>query len=144
MPEGMTIGRVAKAAGVNVETVRYYQRRGLIGEPAKPLGGQRRYAASVVRELAFIRHAQQLGFSLEEVKSLLALAEGNKCREARLMAERKYAVLESRLAQLDAMMGELKGLIEACRTVKGKGPCPLFEALYRPADEELSQEARFP
>ena len=134
MPEGMTIGRLAKAAGVNVETVRYYQRRGLIGEPEKPLGGQRRYAAAVVRELGFIRHAQQLGFSLEEVKSLLALSDGLHCREARLVAERKYAVLESRMAQLTAMMRELRRHIEACRKVRGKRACPLIAALFRPED----------
>jgi MerR family transcriptional regulator, mercuric resistance operon regulatory protein len=131
MPEGMTIGRLAKAAGVNVETVRYYQRRGLIGEPERPLGGQRRYPPSVVRELGFIRHAQQLGFSLEEVKSLLALSDGRRCRDARLIAERKYAVLETRMAQLEAMMGELKGLIDACRQNKSRNGCPMIDALFR-------------
>src|SRR5688572_7473329 len=74
MQEAMTIGRLAKLAGVNVETVRYYQRRGLLREPSKPAGGQRRYAPAVAQQIGFIRRAQQLGFSLEEVKSLMDLA----------------------------------------------------------------------
>src|SRR3954468_16785809 len=81
MQSGMTIGRLAKAAGMNVETIRYYQRRGLLEEPKKPLGGHRRYPPQAVRQLAFIRRAQQLGFSLEEVKALLAFSDGHHAAE---------------------------------------------------------------
>ena len=70
-PAGMTIGRLAKEAGVNVETVRYYQRRGLLEEPQKPAGGHRRYQQSTLDRIAFIRRAQALGFSLAEIESLL-------------------------------------------------------------------------
>jgi MerR family transcriptional regulator, mercuric resistance operon regulatory protein len=110
----MTIGQVAKAAGVNVETVRYYQRRGLIGEPAKPPGGHRRYTDMVVRQIGFIRGAQQLGFSLEEVKGLIKVTDGAHAREVRALAEGKFATLATRIAQLNTMRRKLKRLIDAC------------------------------
>ena len=130
MREAMTIGRLAKAAGVNVETVRYYQRRGLIAEPGKPPGGQRRYADDVVRQLVFIRRAQQLGFSLEEVKSLLDLGAGG-CRDARVLLEGKFEVLGARIAQLTRMRRELSRYIEACKKRKRAEPCPFIEAMSR-------------
>jgi MerR family transcriptional regulator, mercuric resistance operon regulatory protein len=110
----MTIGQVAKAAGVNVETVRYYQRRGLIGEPAKPPGGHRRYTDLVVRQIGFIRGAQQLGFSLEEVKGLIKVTDGADARKVRALAEGKFAILGTRIAQLNTMRRKLKRLIDAC------------------------------
>jgi MerR family mercuric resistance operon transcriptional regulator len=129
MQQGMTIGRLANAAGVNVETIRYYQRRGLIGEPHKPPGGHRRYPALVVGQIAFIRRAQQLGFSLAEVKSLLEHADGQNLRETRLIAEKKYANLELHIAQLNKMRRKLKSLIDRSRKVKGRGACPIITAL---------------
>ena len=129
MQEGMTIGRLAKAAGVNVETVRYYQRRGLIGEPGKPPGGQRRYSVGVLHQIAFIRRAQQLGFSLEEVRSLLRLAAGRKPRQTRELAERKYEELSGRVAQLNAMIQQLGELIEASRELRGRGADPIIAKL---------------
>jgi MerR family mercuric resistance operon transcriptional regulator len=111
----MTIGQVAKAAGVNVETVRYYQRRGLIGEPTKPPGGHRRYTETVVGQIGFIRGAQQLGFSLEEVKGLIRLSEGKDSRKVQLLAEGKFTILGARIAQLNTMRRKLKRLIDACR-----------------------------
>lgn len=129
MRDALTIGRLAKAAGVNVETVRYYQRRGLIDEPRKPPGGHRRYAASVIQQLGFIRRAQQLGFSLEEVKALLELAGGGSCRDALAMAEQKFEVLGARVAQLVQMRRELQGHIDSCKERKRGEPCPFIEAL---------------
>jgi len=128
MREGVTIGRLAKAAGVNVETIRYYQRRGLIAEPHKPLGGHRRYPSVVVDEIAFIRRAQQLGFSLAEVKSLMELADGRNLKATRLIAEKKHANLELHIAQLSRMRRRLKSLIDKSRKAV-KGPCPIIEAL---------------
>src|SRR5256885_351248 len=130
----MTIGRLAKAAGINVETIRYYQRRGLIDEPRKPLGGHRRYPADVVRKLAFIRRAQQLGFSLEEVKALMQLAGGQHTRETRDIAEKKSAVLDPRGAQLNRMRRQLGKLIEASRKARS-GHDPILEALF--AEDEI-------
>lgn len=129
MRDALTIGRLAKAAGVNVETVRYYQRRGLIEQPRKPPGGHRRYAASVVQQLGFIRRAQQLGFSLEEVRALLELANGGSCRDARSMAEQKFEVLGARMAQLAQMRRELRRHIDSCKKRKRGEPCPFIEAL---------------
>ncbi len=128
--EAMTIGRLAKAAGVNVETIRYYQRRGLIEEPAKPPGGQRRYADSIAGRLAFIRRAQQLGFSLEEVKGLLKLAHGTRPTDPREIAERKYAELGRRTGQLNGMRRKLKQLITKSLKANPTGPCPIIVALF--------------
>ena len=128
MQEGVTIGRLAKAAGVNVETIRYYQRRGLIAEPHKPLGGHRRYPAVVMEQIAFIRRAQQLGFSLAEVKSLMELSDGRNLKATRLIAEKKHANLELHIAQLSHMRRRLKALIDKSRKA-AKGRCPIIEAL---------------
>jgi len=127
--QGMTIGRLAKAAGVNVETIRYYQRRGLLAEPSKPQGGHRRYPASAVERIAFVRRAQQLGFSLAEVKDLLQHSDGKNHRETRRIAERKHASLDLHISQLTAMRKRLKALIERSLKVDGKGMCPIIQAL---------------
>src|SRR5260221_9830334 len=96
----LSIGNVAKAAGVNVETIRYYQRRGLLDEPSKPLGGHRRYAPSVAARVRFIKRAQHLGFTLEEVTDLLRLEDGQSCRDTPLLSERKLALIEARIPRL--------------------------------------------
>jgi len=130
MPETMTIGRLAKSAGVNVETIRYYQRRGLIGEPRKPPGGHRRYTSQVLRQVAFIRRAQQLGFTLEEIGRLLEMCDSPDQAEALAIAEQRLEVIHSRAAELDRMRTELVRLIDACRKSKGRGPSPLIRALF--------------
>jgi MerR family transcriptional regulator, mercuric resistance operon regulatory protein len=117
--EGMTIGRLAKAAGVNVETVRYYQRRGLLPEPPKPPGGQRRYPPAVLERLGLIRQAQQLGFSLEEVRELLDLCQRRSHAGIRILAERKRETLQARAAELTRMLARLARLIDAAG---GAGP----------------------
>ena len=124
----MTIGRLAKAAGVNVETIRYYQRRGLIGEPHKPPGGHRRYPSGVLERIAFIRRAQQLGFSLAEVKSLMHHGDGRNLRETRAIAERKHENLELHIEQLNKMRKRLRMLIDRSRKAKG-GADPIIDAL---------------
>jgi MerR family mercuric resistance operon transcriptional regulator len=129
MKEKLTIGRVAQAAGVNVETIRYYQRRGLLDEPEKPLGGHRRYAVSAPRRVRFIKRAQQLGFTLQEVKGLLLLEDGQNCRETRLLAEHKLAVVEARLADLSRMRRLLTGLIAECEEGKRPRSCPIIATL---------------
>lgn len=128
-PQPMTIGGLAKAAGVNVETIRYYQRRGLILEPNKPAGGHRRYSQAALERVHFIRRAQQLGFTLEEVGGLLDLADGKNCREVQQLAERKLEVIESRLAELARIQARLRELIAACAANTGPGPCPLIATL---------------
>lgn len=123
------IGALAEAAGVNVETIRYYQRRGLLEEPNKPLGGHRRYSASAVKRVVFIRRAQQLGFSLEEVKALLRLEDGQSCAETRTLAEHKLAIIEQRVADLNRMRRLLRNLISECSTGKRPRSCPIIATL---------------
>ena len=129
MKEGLTIGQLAKAAGVNVETIRYYHRRGLVDEPYKPLGGHRRYGPSAVSRVRFIKRAQQLGFTLEEVTNLLRLEDGQNCRETRLLAERKLALIENRIADLTRMRRTLKGLIIECAAGQRPRSCPIIATL---------------
>ena len=126
---GMTIGRLAKEAGVNVETIRYYQRRGLIVEPVKPIGGHRRYPPGALHCIAFIRRAQALGFSLAEVESLLKYSDGKSWKETRAIAEKKFASLNVHIAQLRKMRDELKTLIDRSKAGKGRGPCPIVTSL---------------
>jgi MerR family mercuric resistance operon transcriptional regulator len=129
MTEPLTIGRLAEAAGVNVETIRYYQRRGLLEEPSKPPGGQRRYASSAANRVRFIKRAQQLGFTLAEVEGLLLLDDGQSCRETRLLAEQKLGVIEQRIADLARMRRLLKGLITECRSGGRPRSCPIIATL---------------
>ena len=123
----MTIGVLARAAGVNLETVRYYQRRGLIETPRKPVGGVRRYSAAVLASLRFIKRAQQLGFTLREIGDLLELGAG-ACAETRAVAEIRLADIETRLQDLQAMRRTLKRLIETCHAGRAAS-CPIVESL---------------
>jgi len=123
----MTIGVLARAAGVNIETIRYYQRRGLIDTPRKPPGGVRRYDANTLAQLCFIKRAQQLGFSLREIGDLLELGTG-ACAETRVLAEARLADIETRLHDLQAMRHTLARLIQACRAGH-KAACPIVESL---------------
>ena len=109
MPK-LTIGRVAAAAGVNVETIRYYHRRGLLKEPAKPLRGYRDYSFEVVKRVRFIKSAQALGFTLKDVVELLQLDEIVACARTRTLAARKLALIEQKLTQLGTIRDALKKL----------------------------------
>ncbi len=129
MHEKLSIGRLAKTAGVNVETIRYYQRRGLLAEPFKPLGGHRRYASSAASRVRFIKRAQLLGFTLEEVGGLLLLEDGQSCRETRLLAEHKLASIVERISDLNRMRRMLKGLIAECALGQRPRSCPIIDTL---------------
>ena len=128
----MTIGRLAKLLGVNVETIRYYQRRGLIEEPQRPSTGYRKYTALTIARMNFIRRAQQLGFSLADVEKLIKLDHGRNCREVRLIAEGKHAALERQIAELERMRAELQRLIQACKSNRGRKTCPIIALLGSP------------
>ena len=125
----MTIGQVATQADVHVETIRYYQRLGLVGEPPRPLGGIRHYDEKTVARLRFIKRAQQLGFALDEVRNLLALEDGQSCRETRALAEKKLTVIDARLADLRRMQKLLKSLIAECDSGKRSRACPIIATL---------------
>jgi MerR family mercuric resistance operon transcriptional regulator len=127
--ESMTIGQVATQAAVHVETIRYYQRMKLVGEPARPPGGIRHYDGKTVARLRFIKRAQQLGFTLEEVRNLLALDDGQSCRETRALAEKKLGAIEDRMADLRRMQKLLKALIAECDGGKRPRACPIIETL---------------
>lgn len=125
----LTIGRVADQAGVNLETIRYYQRRGLMAEPDKPASGHRRYAADAVRRVRFIKRAQALGFTLEEIASLLELDGSHACGETRELAVHKLETIENKVADLNAMSAALKTLLRQCDTGVPSGACPIIHAL---------------
>ena len=125
----MTIGRIAKAAGVNVETVRFYQRKGLLDEPVKPLSGVRRYGEAYLSRLRFIKRAQQIGFSLAEVQRLLDLENPQSCGAARALAAEKLALVEARVADLERIRGALDELVKRCDVRRGKVACPIIATL---------------
>lgn len=128
----MLIGEVARKSGVSVETVRFYERKGLVVQPPRPAsGGYRDYSPETVRRLAFIRQAQQLGFALGEIAELLDLQMGNNanCADVRRRAEAKRAEVRTRIRQLNRIGEALDALIEAC---PGEGPveaCSILEAI---------------
>ncbi len=126
----LTIGRLAEAAGVNVESIRYYQRIGLIEEPVKPQQGFRKYPVRAVEHIKFIKRAQQLGFSLHEIAELLELGEGH-CRDVRKRAEKKRDKIEGQIRDLQALHDTLSQLIGACRAGKNAHQCPIVEALLK-------------
>lgn len=129
MDKMLTIGGLAQVAGVNVETIRYYQRRGLMDEPVKPSGGHRRYGSVAAMRVRFIKRSQQLGFTLDEVKGLLLLEDGQNCAETRLLAERKLALIEARIADLNRMRRMLNGLIAECAEGRRPRSCPIIATL---------------
>ena len=129
MIEKMTIGRLASAAGVNVETIRFYQRSGLIDEPARLHGGYRTYGEEDIRRIRFIKRAQLLGFTLDEITSLLKLEGSQACIGTRDLAARKLAMVESKLADLQAMKIALTGMVARCDNEERDEWCPIIQAL---------------
>lgn len=127
--EQMTIGQLAAAAAVNVETVRYYQRRGLLASPERPSGSIGRYPPVALTRLRFIKRSQSLGFSLDDVQALLSLDDGQSCSAARSIGERKLADVRQRLQTLRVLETALEDLVSRCSTSKRKVNCPLIEAL---------------
>lgn len=127
-----TISGLAQQAGVNIETIRFYQRRGLLAAPEKPLGGIRRYGEADVARVQFIKRAQRLGFTLAEITSLLQLDDGTHCPEARVIAARRLDDVRKRLADLQHIEAALAQLVGRCEARRGKVSCPLIAALRPP------------
>ncbi|MEO5774572.1 MAG: MerR family transcriptional regulator [Sphingomicrobium sp.] len=125
-----TIGALAKAAGVGVETVRYYQRRGLLPEPPRPYGEVRRYGDEDVRRLRFIRSAQAAAFTLAEIAELLELSAVDDRARARELARSRVAMLDAKIAELSEARAALAGLAETCASKRG-GQCPILSAFER-------------
>ena len=129
--QGLSIGALAQAAGVHVETIRFYQLKGLFRTPGRPAQGIRRYAATDVARVRFIKAAQRLGFSLEDVAQLLRLDDGTHCREAATLASDRLADVRARLRDLQRMESALAALVQACDTRRGKVSCPLIGSLLQ-------------
>ncbi|MBS0342898.1 MAG: MerR family DNA-binding protein [Proteobacteria bacterium] len=127
----MTIGQLAAAAAVNVETVRYYQRRGLLAMPERTTGSIARYAPATLTRLRFIRRSQALGFSLDDVQALLSLDDGQACAKARRIGEHKLADVQQRIRTLQTLEAALKDLVGQCSVAQGKVACPLIETLMQ-------------
>lgn len=126
---GMTIGKLAAAGGVGVETVRYYQRRGLLEEPARDelYGGVRRYGAPDVQRLRFIRAAQSAGFTLDQIAELLELDATDDRARARALATERIAALDAKIAEMQEARAALSRLARDCAN-SGAGPCPIIRA----------------
>lgn len=126
---GITVGQLARAAAVNVETVRYYQRIGLLPLPRRNFGSIRRYLADDLKRVRFVKRAQKLGFSLDEVALLLGLSDGRHCAETKALAETRLAVVEEKIADLEAIRQALKGLVAKCSKGSRGCGCPVIDAL---------------
>jgi MerR family mercuric resistance operon transcriptional regulator len=129
--QGFTIGKLAKSAGVGVETVRYYQRRGLLAEPPA-MGGYRRYDANHLERLNFIKRAQGVGFTLEEIGELMTLNDTRDHRLARGLASEKIRSIEARIDQLAKVADALRHLVRECECGGQEMPCPIIRMALTP------------
>jgi MerR family mercuric resistance operon transcriptional regulator len=124
----MRIGELARSVGVSVETIRYYQRIGLLALPQKPYGGMRSYSTQDLQRLRFIRRAQQLGFSLEDIQVLLELSSSD-CDEVQKLATDKLSLVQEKLGQLRRIESVLAQTLKQCARRKDNQPCPIIETL---------------
>ena len=127
--DNATIGAFAQAAGVGVETIRFYQRKGLLPQPARPQGGVRRYGAADLARVRFVKTSQRLGFNLDEVAELLRLDDGTRCGEARALASHKLADVRQKLADLVQIEQVLAALVDRCAASSGDVSCPIIASL---------------
>jgi len=127
----MTIGQVATAAAVNIQTIRYYERRGLIALPRRTASGYRQYAEEAVTRLRFIKHAQELGFSLKEIEDLLALRvrHGAACEPVERKTRQKIELVGRKIRDLERLRRTLEQLAAACAARRPTDDCPILEAL---------------
>lgn len=128
--DDFTIGTAALATGVHVETIRFYQRKGLLCEPERPQGSFRRYGPDDVARLQFIKSAQRMGFSLDEIADLLQLDDGMHCDQARELGERKLMDVRVKIAGLHRIEAALARMVRDCGSSLGSTSCPLIEALH--------------
>jgi len=139
----LTIGELARLSGLGVETIRFYERRGLLERPARPVRGFRAYPRVAIERIAFVREAQELGFTLKEVRDLLALksAPGTDCAAVRGRAAAKLGQLDTRMARLSRMRTALHGLLARCPGRGALADCPIVAALCVPRPTVLSGRA---
>ncbi len=142
--KSFTIGVLAKAAMVNVETIRFYQRKRLLLKPDRVYGSIRRYGEADVARVRFVKSAQRLGFSLNEVADLLKLEDSVHCEEASHLAEHKLASIREKLSALKRMETVLSQLVHACHIHTGSVSCPLIASLQETdKDESANASAKF-
>lgn len=127
----LTIGRLASIAGVNVQTVRYYERCGLLDPPVRSAAGYRMYPADYVRVIRFVKNSQHLGFSLAEIAILLRLRGNNRksCRQVRVILQAKMTEIAERVSDLQSASANLSLLLKSCRKESAASQCPIIEAL---------------
>ncbi len=142
MDEPLRVGALAKKAGVNVETIRYYQRLGLIDKPDRPLGGQRSYPPVTAGRLQFIRRAQQLGFTLDEIADLLKLESGADRASVRRIAGARLVQIRARIEDLARMERALADLLDACVHTPGRLACPIIGAITPHAQAPAAPKPR--
>jgi len=137
-----TIGEVARRAGVNVETVRYYERRGLVAEPPRTESGYRQYPASTVRRIRFVKRAQELGFSLREIAELLALRveAGAPCGAVLERTREKITDIDRRIADLERMREALLPLVDACAADTASTDCVILDHLSKGPHPDLEPD----
>lgn len=127
-----TTGQISKLSGVGIETIRFYERKGLIKEPPRRPSGYRQYPPSTIQQLQFIRRAKELGFSLQEIKELLALRITNRtCSSVRKKVIKKVEQVGDKIRQLQRIRRVLNKLITACNKKKSLGECPILEVLEK-------------
>jgi Hg(II)-responsive transcriptional regulator len=129
-PKPATIKTVAQKAGIGIETIRYYQRIGLIEKPEKPLSGYRVYSEETITRLLFIQRAKELGFSLAEISNLLDLGDGS-CQETKELAAHKLEIINSKLHDLQAIACTLEKLIQSCESNSPHQGCPIITAILK-------------
>lgn len=128
--KNLKIGQLAKEIGINRETIRYYERRGLIEEPPRQTSGYRAFSPKYVERIRFIKRAQTLGFTLKEISKLLALADGNfDCKDIRKFAEEKIKDIEIRIRDLQKINEVLHDLVKKCLSEGKLSSCPIIEIL---------------
>ena len=132
----LTIGQVATAADVNVQTIRYYERRGLVATPRRTASGYRQYTDDAVARLRFIKHAQELGFSLQEIQQLLGLRvrHGAACDAVERKTRQKIDVVQQKIRDFQRMKRTLERLAAACAVRRPTAECPILEVLEDHAD----------
>lgn len=138
----LTIGRMAAETGVGIEAIRYYQRRGLLPEPKRTEGRIRRYGSPEIERLRFIKAAQKIGFSLDEIGSLLQLDDGSGCAKARKLASHKLEEVRTRLDSLNRLERVLSELVGQCDSSRGRVACPLIAALDSPEGPSAERRNR--
>lgn len=125
-----TISKLAKELSINIETIRFYERKGLIEQPQKPATGYRHYSDEILQRIHFIKRSQDLGFTLQEINSLLHL-ELQSCDEAKKLAENKFIKIQAKIADLKRLETALNTLLTQCKNNSDHVPCPIIESLQK-------------